>query len=125
MSNIWMGIAPGTQVTRVIALANATETILQARLLRSPCHPRALPTLLEAMALWQGAQVRAALCAADKDGGSDSSLYREAFADFGGPPLYTLDWVPAPRRGRRRGRDLEDGSAFADLRRAVLEEVCR
>jgi hypothetical protein len=125
MSNLWMGIAPGERMTRVIAMASATETILQARLLKSPCHPRALPTLLEAMALWQGAQVRAALCAVDKDGVSDSSLYRDAFADFGRPPLYTLDWVPAPRRGRRRSRDLESGGAFADLRDVVLEEVGR
>ncbi len=125
MSNIWMGIAPEREATRVIAMAGASETILKARLLKSPMHPRALPTLLEAVALWQGAQVHAALCAADQDGGSDASIYREAFTDFGGPPLYTLDWVPAPRRGRRRRHDVSGVGAFADLRELVLLEVAR
>ena len=81
---------------------------MKARLSRQPSHPRAMATLLEAIALWQGVQVRAALCADERDGASDSSLFREAFADFGGP-LYTLDWIPAaaldrrpPRHPRRR-----------------------
>jgi hypothetical protein len=124
MSNLWMGIAPDRYATRVIAMTGPGETILKARLLRSPTHPRALPTLLEAMALWHGTQVRAALCAADQDGDSDTSLYRDAFPDFGGP-LYTLDWVPAPRRGRRRHRDVPGLGAFGDLREHVLFEVAR
>jgi hypothetical protein len=102
-------------------MAGPSETILKARLLRNPSHPRALPTLLEAIALWQGVQVRAALCAAGRDGASDSSLYREAFTDFGGP-LYTLEWVPAAALGRRRRRDIGGVGDFADLRRVLLAE---
>ena len=123
MSDIWMGIAPELHATRVIAMAGPSETILKARLLASPAHPRALATLLEAVALWQGTQVRAALSAADQAGSSDSSLYREAFTDVGGP-LYTLDWVPACR-GRRRHRDVHGVGDFADLRELVLWEVAR
>ena len=120
MSNLSMGISPGPRDTRVIAMAGPSETILKARLLRNPSHPRALTTLLEAIALWQGVQVRAALCAAGRDGASDSSLYREAFTDFGGP-LYTLEWVPAAALGRRR-RDIGGVGDFADLRRLLLAE---
>lgn len=123
MSDIWMGISPERHATRVLAMAGPSETILKARLSPSPAHPRAMATLLEAVALWQGTQVRAALCAAEKDGASDSSLYREAFNDGGGP-LYTLDWVPA-RRARRRHRDLAGVGAFGDLRQLVLFEVAR
>ncbi len=123
MSNLWMGIAPGRRTTRVIAMAGASETILKARLSASPSHPRALSTLLEAVALWQGTRVRAALAAADQDGGSDSSLYLDAFADVGGP-LYTLHWVPAPDRGRRH-RDIGGLGDFADLRQLLLFEVAR
>jgi hypothetical protein len=125
MSEIWMGILPGRQSTQVIAMAGACETILKARLSREPSHPRAMATLLEAIALWQGTKVRAALCAAERDGESDSSLYRAAFADYGGP-LYTLDWVPVRARGRRRHRDIRgvDGD-FAALRQTVLFEVTR
>lgn len=122
MKNLWMAISPGPRATRVIAMAGASETILKARLSPEPSHPRALPTLLEAIALWQGTQVRAALCAAERDGASDSSLYRAAFDDFGGP-LYTLNWVPVESRARRRHRDLNGVGDFADLRQLLLSEV--
>lgn len=124
MSHLWMGISPGPKGTRVIAMAGAKDTILKARLARQPSHPRALPTLLEAIALWQGTQVHAALCAADQDGGSDSSLYRDAFVDFGGL-LYSLEWVPAAAVGRRRRGDIAGMGDFADLRELVLAEVTR
>lgn len=124
MSNLSMGISPGLRDTRVIAMAGPSDTILKARLARQPSHPRALPTLLEAIALWQGAQVHAALCAADRDGVSDSSLYRDAFVDFGGP-LYTLEWVPAAALERRRRRDIRGVGDFADLRRLLVAEGTR
>jgi hypothetical protein len=124
MSNLSMGISPGPRDTRVIAMAGTGETILKARLSRQPSHPRALPTLLEAIALWQGVQVHAALCVADRDGASDSSLYRDAFADFG-RPLYTLEWIPAAALGRRRRRDIHGVGDFADLRQLLIAEAAR
>ena len=45
MSNLSIGISPGPQGTRVIAMAGPSDTILKARLSRQPSHPRALPTL--------------------------------------------------------------------------------
>jgi hypothetical protein len=108
----------------VIARAGPSDTILKARLARQPAHPRALPTLLEAIALWQGVQVHAALCAADRDGVSDSSLYRDAFVDFGGP-LYTLEWIPAATLERRRRGDIRGVGDFADLRRLLVAEGTR
>lgn len=125
MESIWMGIAPSAASTRVLAMAGPHDTILKARLLRSPAHPRAMASLLEAIALWQGLPIRAALCADARLDGSDSSLYRETFADVGGP-LYTLDWIPAPERGRRaRRRDISGMGEFADLRRLLIDEVAR
>lgn len=53
MESIWMGIAPGLATTRVIAMAGPDDTILKANLAGDPRHPRALATLLEAVALWQ------------------------------------------------------------------------
>jgi hypothetical protein len=125
MDSIWMGIAPDARETRVLAMDGARDTILKARLLRSPSHPRAMPTLLEAIALWQGRTIRAALSAGDPRDGFDTSLFRAAFADEGGP-LYTVDWVPGPGRGRaRRRRDIAGMGAFADLRQLLLFEVAR
>lgn len=124
MGNLWMAISPSVDATRVIAMAGANETILKARLSSQPSHPRALPTLLEAIALWQGTKVRAALCATERDGVSDSSLYRTAFADFGGP-LYTLNWVPAADSARLPHRDLAGIGDFEDLRQLLIGEVAR
>lgn len=124
MDSIWMGIAPGAQSTRVLAMAGASDTILKARLSRSPSHPRAMTTLLEALALWQGLPVRAALCADAAPNGYETSLYRDAFPDTGGP-LYRIDWVPAPGARRRGARDIRGMGGFADLRQLVLFEVAR
>jgi hypothetical protein len=123
MESIWMGIAAGSQATRIIAMSGSNDTILKARLGREPKHPRALSTLLEAIALWQGVPVRAALCADALGHSSDSNLCREAFMDDGGA-LYSLVWVPAaaPRRRRDRLHGLGD---FRDLERLVISEVAR
>lgn len=125
MDSIWMGIAPGPKGTRVIAMQGAAETLLKACLSCNPAHPRALPTLLEGIALWQGMPVRAALVVGDKQTGYDLTLYREAWADFGNTPLYTLDWVPGGGRRPRRNRDLSGMGDFRDLRQVVLFEVAR
>jgi hypothetical protein len=124
MDSIWMGIAPGPAATRVIAMQGAADTILKARLCREPAHTRALPALLEAIALWQGSQVRAALAVDAEQMGCDSTLYRAAFPDVGSPPLYTLDWAPAPGR-RRRHSNLSGMGDFRDLRQLLLFEVAR
>jgi hypothetical protein len=125
MESIWMGIAPSTGMTRVIAMAGPNETILKARLARHPTHPRALATLLEAMALWQGKPVRAALCADEQGASYDSSLCREAFLDEdNGGALYSILWVPAGHHRRRRDR-LHGLGDFRALERLVIAEVAR
>ncbi len=60
-----------------------------------------MATLLEAIALWQGLPIRAALCADAGPDGSGTSLYRETFTDVGGP-LYTLDWISTELRAKIR-----------------------
>lgn len=123
MNSIWMGIAPGSLTTRVVAMAGPGETILKAQLATEPKHPRALATLLEAIALWQGQPVRAALCADAWGLSCDSNLCREAFLDHGGA-LYSVAWVHAGAHRRRRPR-LDGLGSFRDLERLVISEVAR
>ena len=123
MESIWMGIAPGSMTTRVIATAGPGETILKARLAPDPHHRRALGGLLEAVALWQGQPVRAALCVGAEGPSCDSNLYREAFVDDGGA-LYSVTWVPSGEARRRRPR-LDGLGSFRDLERLLAREVAR
>lgn len=122
MESVWMGISPSPAATRVVAMAGPSETILKAQLATEPKHPRALGTLLEAVALWQGLPVRAALCVGSRAGSCDSNLYRDALSEDGGA-LYSVVWVPASAQHRRVR--LDGLGNFRDLERIVTREVAR
>jgi len=98
------------------------ETLMKAVLRGDPAHPRALPTLLEALALWQGAQVRAVLCAGDQAPAFDSTLWRAAWDESG--PLYSISWVPGVERPRRQ-RPISGLGDFKDLERVLVWEAAR
>lgn len=121
--SIWMALRPGPTGTRIIATQRAQETLLKARLLSEPQHPRALPTLLEALALWQGETVRAALCVDAPEAGYATRLVRDAFPLVEPTPLYHLDVVHARRR--RHHDDLRGMGDYRDLRQLLLFEVAR
>jgi hypothetical protein len=123
MHPIWVGIDSRSSGTRVLATTGASETILKARLSATARHPRAVPTLLEALALWQGAPVRAALVADGTDDSSASRLCLGAWADLGGAPLYSVEFVPGLRRRHRDG--LDGLGRFQDLRQLMLFEVAQ
>jgi len=125
MQSIWMAIAPSRHNARVIAMAGPGETILKAKLSPNPSHPRAVPTLLEAIALWQGQKVRAALCVDSWDDSSVTSHYPDLFCDAADTPLYALEWALVDRRARRHRDDLRGMGRFQDLRQTVLFEVAR
>jgi hypothetical protein len=123
MRSLWVVVHSRCDETRVLAMAGPKETVLKARLSATAQHPRALPTLLEALALWEGQPVRAAIVV-DKQDGSSVSRLRLGFDDeFAGAPLYQLTFVGGHKR---RHRDLLDGmGAFHDLRQLALFEVAR
>jgi hypothetical protein len=124
MSSIWVGIAPGPTATRVLAMHGTRETILKARLRRDPSHPRAFATLLEALALWEGMPVHAALAADDELTSYAASLCRDPLTEHGIAPLFTVDWVPVAGRKRRRPAIAGMGR-FHDLERLLVGEVTR
>jgi hypothetical protein len=127
MSELRMVLSPGETVTRVIATAQSSsgsETLLKACLRAQPAHPRAVQWLLEAVALWEGTAVRAALCAGKPGPTYVTRLYPDWFTDFGSS-LYSLEVVePRPRRVHRDRTRL--GGDFRDLRQLSLAmEVMR
>jgi hypothetical protein len=124
MRSIWIAIDPRPTGTRVLAQAGPAETLLKARLTTDPKHPRALPTLLEAIALWEGTEVRAALVVGDEAATSGTRLFLDSFAELAATPLYSLEHVVAARRRRRRD-GLDGMGDFRDLRQLLLFEVAR
>ena len=61
MSTLWMEIVPGPELTQVRVQKGPHRTLLRARLPHSPSDPRAVAMLCEAVALWCGTKVCAAL----------------------------------------------------------------
>src|SRR5215208_6590850 len=123
MRSLWVAIDSRCDETRVLVTAGPTETVLKARLLATAQHPRAVPALLEALAMWQGIPVRAALVVDGADGSSATRLCLDAWADFGGAPLYSLEFVHG--RKRRHRDPIEGLGPFHDLRQLLLFEVAR
>ncbi len=123
MRSLWVAIDSRCDETRVLVTAGPRETVLKARLSATARHPRALPALLEALAMWEGMPVHAVVVADGTDGSSATRLKLGWLADFDGTPLYELEFV---RGHKRRHRDQLDGmGAFHDLRQLVMFEVAR
>src|SRR5437879_4971328 len=98
MEPIYVGIHPQGEVTRILAMSGEMS-LLKARLASQPSSPLALPSLLEALWLWQGKQVHAALVVDALPRRCESSLYRDMFPDFGNEH-YSLEYVRRPPRRR-------------------------
>lgn len=110
--SIWLGLCPSVGSTRIVAM-RAGEPILRANLCLDPVSGRAVAFLIEALALWEGLRVRAALVVDESSRSScRTKRYREIFEVFGdSTPLYQLEWIPrAPPRGRS-----SDGGCLGDV----------
>lgn len=111
-------IFPQSTRTRVVVRQDSSY-LLKARLSPRPAHPRALPRLLEAIALWQGRKVHAVLSAGGWDGACVEDLLRDSLADFGGP-FYSLQLTerathPRPRDELRVPDDIKQLQLFDGL----------
>jgi len=122
---IWVAVHPRRSETRVIATEGAGATLLKARLAPHPWHQRALPSLLEALALWQKQPVHAVLVVDAGDSTFATSLLPDVAAEHSRSPLYTLDVVEGRRRPPRRSDRIDGLGDFRDLRQLMLFEVAR
>jgi len=123
MRSLWVAIDPRPEETRVLATLGSQETVLKARLSSTVHHPRAVPSLLEALALWEGMPVRAVIVAGVRDTSSVTRLKLDFADGLGTEPMYRLQF--ADRRERRHRDPLDGMGAFADLRQLAMFEVAR
>jgi hypothetical protein len=104
------------QVRLLLTCPQSQSELLRARL-PSPRHPRALLGLLEAMALWQGHPLRAAVFAECNCPGFEETLFDPLVADSA---LVELELLSPSCRRTRRLRGLGD---FAELIRMQRRSV--
>lgn len=100
--------------TKLLA-TEAAGDVLKARLSTSPVHPRALLTLCEGLALWQGSPLRVAVSVDDDAQGCFERIFYAGDLLEPRSPLVLLEHQLPPVRTRRqiRGRGLGD---FRQLR---------
>jgi len=121
--SLWVAIDSKPDETRILATAGPQATVLKARLSATAHHPRAVPALLEALAMWEGRPVRGVVVVGGADDSSVTRLKLDFLTDVSGEPLYKLEFAD---RHRRRHRDRLDGMGeFHDLRQLALFEVAR
>lgn len=122
-SNLWMGIIPGPVTTRVMVQDSPYHTLLRARLPHAPVHPRAVETLCEAVAIWCGRSLTAAIAVEGPETSCDMKPWLDTVETITRPPLFKIHLVACGMSARDRDRlELSDLRA---LRRMVLSGEAR
>lgn len=126
---LWVGVDPRPPQARILATTPSGLSVLKARLEPGPRHPRALATLLEALALWQGVPVHGALAVGEEEPWCDMDCFRVlgdyhvGHPAFGQTPLYSLRTVDRLRRPRRTRDPIGGMGEFSDLRQLRLFDL--
>lgn len=120
-TRLWTAITSSPKATRILTTDGPHAPLMKAQLSPLPHHPRALPALLEAFALWEGRKVHAVLGV-----DAQSPMWTSTQLELVGvdTPLYALDL--AFTRPRPRVRDSLTGLGdFRDLYRLLARDVAR
>lgn len=126
MQKLWMGLIHDRAVSRLMVMDGSRRTLLKARFLHRPLHPRAIPTLLEALALWHRRPVRAVLGAEEGSISFEPASWLDDLDICERTPLYEISVVPLPRLPPEPlplQFDRAFPGEFKALRRMILEEV--
>jgi hypothetical protein len=122
MTTLWVAIAPGSTSTRVLVMRSG-QALLKAQFAREPSSPHAMQLLLEAIAMWEGHAVRAALVVDECSPQIDLEALHGGFPPRDRTALYSLEWVSA---SRLRVRDeLRGMCRFDDLADVLAAEAMR
>ena len=122
MNEVWAAIDIRRALPRILITDGSRDPLLKARMTGVPHHPKALTTLLEAISMWEGRRVRAALVVGER-AGCVVNRYHDFFADLDRTPMYSIDYVTSPPPRRRD--PIEGMGRFGDLKRLLLDEVAR
>jgi hypothetical protein len=104
MRSLWMGIMPGLEFTRVVVQDDWDHLLLKARLPHSPRDPRAVETFCQAMALWCGRKVCAALVVDGPGALCVTKPWRDTVERLTGHELFEVHLVSRGRPAEERDR---------------------
>lgn len=122
MARLWMGISPRSGFTKVLLQDGPGQPLLKARLPAKPVHSQAVQMLCEALALWCGRRVYAAIAADDPDAFFDTTPWLTSWEATLENATCTIKIVPGTRP--RPEHDRIDGLGdFRDMRQLLLFEV--
>lgn len=125
MNELWAAIDTRRPFPRILVTNAGKEPILKARMRKRPDHRRALATLLEGIAMWEGSRVRAVLVAGMRDG-CDVALYHDCFELPCDTPLYSIGYAPSLEEARRMYPDRIHGMGrFHDMQQVLNLEVAK
>ncbi len=124
MGSLWMGVMPGLEFTRVVVQDGWAPILLKARLPHSPEHPRALEMLCEAIALWYGRKVCAALVVDGPGALCVTKPWRDTVAGLTRHVLFEVHLVSRGRPAEERDR-LDGLHDYHELRQRIFSEVAR
>jgi hypothetical protein len=105
--------------TKILMRVDGDEVLKAVLPTQSTPHPRALPTFLEAMALWHQAPVHAVLCAAEEESWCRLGLLDKLFLSVD-TVHYTVE---LRRRDHDRRQRISGLGSFVDLRQLELGGV--
>ena len=120
MERLVVTMQPLPHETHVLAMLGKDEVMRAILGPTTRSHPRAAPTLMEALALWHQRALSVVLCA-DVEACSSATRMLDDLG-FGERTIH-YDVEVALRAHRRRGRRIHGLGHFADLRQLCLEGV--
>jgi hypothetical protein len=120
MERLTVTMEPLPRETRLLVMAGKDEVMRAILGPTTASHPRAVPTLLEGLALWHQQAISVVLCA-DVEPCSSATRVLDALG-FGTKTVH-YEVEVAYRAHRRRGRRLQGLGNFRDLRQLCLEGV--
>lgn len=125
-NDLWVAIDTRRHLPRILVTDGGKGTLLKAQMNHAPQHKRALSTFLEALALWEGRAVRAALIVGEPAGFA-TSQYHDFFAEPERTPQYSIEYVSSwheVRSGKKRD-PISGMGQFNDLKQLLMFEVAR
>jgi hypothetical protein len=119
-----MGIRPGLEVTRIVVRDGWAPILLKGCLPHSPKDPGAVERLCEAVALWCGRRVCAALVVDGPDTFCGTKPWHDTVERLRNHPLFEVHLVSSGRPGHERDR-LDGLHDYHELRQQIFHEEAR